>query len=76
MAQRFNEYFGTGLSDEEYDTVGGLVTHELGYLPRRGETVVLDRLGFKVMRAARRRIDTIQVTTPEGLVVPGSREGR
>ncbi len=72
----FNEYFGTGLSDDEYDTVGGLVTHELGYLPRRGETVVLDRLGFKVMRAARRRIDTIQVTTPEGLVVPGSREGR
>ena len=31
----FNEYFGLELSDDEYDTVGGLIMHELGRLPRR-----------------------------------------
>src|SRR5215510_5189433 len=35
--EEFNEFFGTKLSDEQYDTVGGLVMHELGRLPRRGE---------------------------------------
>ncbi len=35
----FNEYFGTAFSDEEYDTIGGLLMQEFGRLPRRGETI-------------------------------------
>ncbi|HSC14540.1 MAG TPA: CBS domain-containing protein, partial [Gammaproteobacteria bacterium] len=31
----FNEFFNTEISDADYDTVGGLVMHELGRLPRR-----------------------------------------
>ncbi len=57
----FNEYFGCDLDDEVYDTVGGLVMHELGRLPRRGESLHFDGFDFVVTKADRRRIDTLQV---------------
>ncbi|HET8692697.1 MAG TPA: transporter associated domain-containing protein [Steroidobacteraceae bacterium] len=63
----FNAYFGTRFSDEEFDTIGGLVMHQFGRLPRRGETVTMEGLEFKVMRADRRRIGELRVTTPEPL---------
>jgi magnesium and cobalt transporter len=65
--QEFNGYFGTRFSDEEYDTIGGLVMHQFGRLPRRGEAVTMEGLEFKVMRADRRRIAELRVTTPEPL---------
>ena len=65
--QEFNEYFGARLSDEEYDTIGGLVMQQFGRLPRRGEAVTMDGLEFKVLRADRRRIDQLRVTTSEPL---------
>ena len=58
----FNEYFSTALDDEEYDTVGGLVMHELGRLPRRGEILEHAGFSFKVLRADRRRIESLEVT--------------
>lgn len=57
----FNEYFGVTLSDEEYDTVAGLVMHELGRLPRRGEALDFEGFRFRVQRADRRRIHAIRV---------------
>ena len=57
----FNDYFGCDLDDELYDTVGGLVMHELGRLPRRGERLEFGGFDFVVIRADRRRIDTLQV---------------
>ncbi|HEY8519731.1 MAG TPA: transporter associated domain-containing protein [Gammaproteobacteria bacterium] len=61
----FNEFFGTKLSDEEYDTVGGLVMHELGRLPRRGEQMEFGGFRFRVLRGDRRRIHTLEVTRLE-----------
>jgi magnesium and cobalt transporter len=58
----FNEFFGTDLSDADYDTVGGLVMHELGRLPRRGEQLDFGGLRFKVLRGDRRRLHTLEVT--------------
>jgi magnesium and cobalt transporter len=58
----FNEYFDTNLSDEEYETVGGLVMHALGRLPRRGEKVDYGGFSFKVLRGDRRRIQAVEVT--------------
>lgn len=58
----FNEYFACAYSDQNYDTIGGLVIHELGRLPRRGESVTVGEYQFKIMRASRRRIDLLQVT--------------
>jgi magnesium and cobalt transporter len=58
----FNEYFGCDITEEEdFDTVGGLVMHELGRLPRLGEKLQYDRFEFCVIRADRRRIDSLQV---------------
>jgi magnesium and cobalt transporter len=60
----FNEFFGTQFSDEEFDTIGGLVMHQFGRLPKRGETVTIDGFEFKVLRADRRRIDLLRVMSP------------
>jgi len=57
----FNEFFECELSDEEYDTVGGLVMHELGRLPRRGEKIDFGGFRFSVTKADKRRIDSLLV---------------
>jgi magnesium and cobalt transporter len=56
----FNDYFDVELADDEYDTVGGLIMHELGRLPRRGETLEFAGFQFKVLRADRRRIHSVE----------------
>ena len=61
----FNEYFGTAFSDEEFDTIGGLVMHQFGRLPRRGESVTIEHFEFRVLRSDRRRIDLLRVVAPE-----------
>jgi magnesium and cobalt transporter len=61
----FNEYFGASFSDEQYDTVAGMVTAHFGRLPRRGESAVLDGYEFRVMRADRRRVEALRVTVPQ-----------
>ena len=68
----FNEQFGTRFSDEEFDTVGGLLLNRLGHMPKRGELIKVDTFTFKVLRADNRRIHLLQVTVepppaePEG----------
>lgn len=57
----FNEYFECELSDEDYDTIGGLVMHQLGRLPRRGEKIRFGGFHFSVVKADKRRIDSVQV---------------
>ncbi len=57
----FNDYFDVELSDEEYDTVGGLIMHELGRLPRRGEQLEFGGFRFRVLRGDRRRIHSVEV---------------
>lgn len=52
----FNEYFNTDFSDEEFDTIGGLLMQEFGRLPERGESCTLGRYQFTVLRADSRRI--------------------
>lgn len=57
----FNEIVGTDFSDEEYDTVGGLVVSHFGRLPKRGEQIVFSGLKFQVLRADSRRLHTLLV---------------
>ena len=63
----FNEAMGTDFSDEDYDTVGGLVLSKFGRLPKRGETIEFDGLKVQVLRADSRRVHTLVV---ERMVVP------
>jgi len=57
----FNEALHTEFSDEEYDTVGGLVLSHFGGFPKRGEAVVIDDLKFTVLRADSRRLHALLV---------------
>ena len=61
----FNDYFGSDFSDEENDTVGGLVAHGFGHLPQPGEEITLAGFVFRVTSADKRRIQQLQVTLPE-----------
>lgn len=73
--EEFNEYFGTQLSDEGFDTIAGLVMSRLGRLPRRGETLAIDGLEFRVLRADRRRIDALRVVSARDVTPPEERTG-
>ena len=58
----FNERFGADFPDDEYDTVGGLVTSAIGHLPEAGEELSLGRFHFRVGRADRRRVQSFVVS--------------
>lgn len=52
----FNDYFNTDISDDEYETIGGLVINAFGHLPKRGETIDFMGFNIKVLRADKRRV--------------------
>jgi len=57
----FNDYFGTDFDEETFDTVGGLVIKHFGRLPANGDTVTIDGLEFKVLKADSRRVHLLEV---------------
>ncbi|MBL1274737.1 MAG: CBS domain-containing protein [Ectothiorhodospiraceae bacterium] len=57
----FNEYFEASLSDDEFDTIGGLLMQEFGRMPERDEKCQIGRYDFKVLRADSRRIHLLQM---------------
>ncbi|AOU98630.1 magnesium/cobalt efflux protein [Acidihalobacter yilgarnensis] len=57
----FNEHFGTAYSDEEFDTIGGLIINRVGRVPKRGEVIDLDRFRFRVLRADNRRVYLLEL---------------
>ncbi|KKZ55729.1 CNNM family magnesium/cobalt transport protein CorC [Haemophilus haemolyticus] len=61
----FNAQFNTDFNDEEVDTIGGLIMQTFGYLPKRGEEIMLKNLQFKVTSADSRRLIQLRVTVPD-----------
>jgi magnesium and cobalt transporter len=61
----FNEKFGTQFSDEDYDTVGGLVVGRFGRLPKRGEAINIEGYSFQVLRADSRKVHSLLVDKPK-----------
>jgi magnesium and cobalt transporter len=57
----FNEAVGTGFSDEEFDTIGGMITAEFGHLPEVGEETEVDGLLFHVTESDDRRVHQFRV---------------
>lgn len=64
----FNERLETDLSESDYDTIGGLVLHEFGRLPKRGESVIVGNFKFTVLRADSRRLHTLLVERSNGQI--------
>jgi magnesium and cobalt transporter len=62
----FNEAIGTDLSDEEFSTIGGLVVHQFGRLPKRDDEITFSGLRFRVLRADSRRLHTVMVEVLSG----------
>lgn len=58
--EEFNEQLHTNFSDEIYDTIGGIVMNNFGYLPKRGETITIKSLEFKIINADARRIKLLE----------------
>lgn len=68
----FNAAFGVDFPGEGYDTVGGLVIHHLGRLPKRNEVVIIDNLRLQILRADTRRIHTLLVDQQRSLPLPSA----
>jgi magnesium and cobalt transporter len=61
----FNNHFNSTFSDEDYDTVGGLVVGRFGRLPKRGESISIDDFNFQVLRADSRKLHSLLVERPK-----------
>ena len=68
--KEFNNLFNTNFSDEEVDTIGGLVMKKIGYLPIRGEYININKYQFKIHIANNRRIVLLHVTIPKNKTLP------
>jgi magnesium and cobalt transporter len=55
----FNEAFECQFSDDDFDTVGGLVVNQFGRVPKRGESVTFDGFKFTVLRADSRKVHSL-----------------
>ncbi len=62
--EEFNETLGTNFSDEEFDTIGGLLMQHIGHMPKNGETADINGCHFRIMVADSRRIHLLQVVLP------------
>jgi magnesium and cobalt transporter len=60
--EEFNQYFNAQLDDNEFDTIGGLVMHAFGHLPKRGEITEIENFRFKVLHSDNRRIRLLRMT--------------
>lgn len=58
----FNEYFNTALSEQEYDTIGGLILNAFGHVPKRGELLEFEGFNVKILRADKRRVYLMRMT--------------
>ncbi len=56
----FNSYFGTDLSNDNYETVGGLIVNAFGHLPKRGELIEFAGHNVKILRADKRRLHLLR----------------
>jgi magnesium and cobalt transporter len=57
----FNAYMQSALDESDFDTIAGLVVHQFGHLPKRGESIALDGFKFEILRADSRRVHTLLV---------------
>lgn len=61
LIEEFNDYFQSSFSDEEFDTIGGIVLQGFGHLPKRGESIKLQNFRFKILHSDNRRIYLLEV---------------
>jgi magnesium and cobalt transporter len=60
--ESFNEFFDSEFSDDEFDTVGGLVMNAFGHLPKRNEITEIGAYRFRILNADSRRIHLLRLS--------------
>jgi magnesium and cobalt transporter len=61
----FNKVFNAKFPEDEFDTIGGVVTHHFGHLPEREEKVDINGYKFEVLNADNRRIKLLRLRLPK-----------
>ena len=67
----FNAFFNCQFDDEDADTIGGVVLHKFGHMPKKGEEINIDKFEFKVTSADSRRLLSMQITVPKSHKING-----
>ncbi|MCK5829744.1 MAG: CBS domain-containing protein [Methylococcales bacterium] len=57
----FNEYFSSVIKDDEHETIGGFVIHQLGHMPKKGDKLEYDSFRFEVLHADNRRLNLLKL---------------
>jgi len=57
----FDAFFSTQLATDEYDTIGGFIVSQMEHMPTKGESLVLNKLRFEVIKADSRRIHLLKL---------------
>lgn len=60
----FNEHFDMEFSEDEFDTIGGIVLQAFGHLPVLGDRILVEELEFRILNADSRRLRLLQVKLP------------
>lgn len=60
----FNDVLNTNFSNDEFDTIGGLVLDELSHMPKRGETITLEPFAVKVINTTKRQLKLLEFSIP------------
>ncbi|MBX3586055.1 MAG: CBS domain-containing protein [Ramlibacter sp.] len=73
--ERVAEAFGVDLNrsdgEDRFDTIGGLIAHEMGHVPKRGEHHVLSGLNFVVLHTKGGAVRWFKVSPVEDAAPPG-----
>ena len=66
----FNEYFNVNFSNEEFSTIGGLIIHAFGHLPKRDEKITFEGFKITILRADSRKIYSVllEIDSPSNSV--------
>ena len=59
--EEFNKSFSTNFSDEDFDTIGGIVTNKFGRFPKTGESIKIDNIKFSILSSNKRQIKKLKV---------------
>ena len=60
----FNEFFETKFSEEEADTIGGIVLKAFGHMPETNDEIQIGEMTFKVTNSDKRRLIQLKVSVP------------
>ena len=66
----FNEYFNVSFSNEEFSTIGGLIIHAFGHLPKRDEEITFEGFKITILRADSRKLYSVllEIDSPSNSV--------